>query len=330
VETHYLSQPKDINMRLPRGITGCVGFLAHDEPVIKYGGTAFLVGIKQDNDPDRTFLHLVTAAHNAEAIEDGPWVLGMNGRDGGKILVRSGDDMRWWYHPTDKKHVDVAVTIFSTPKLKDYDLGWVPVEMFLSDERIAQSNIGIGDEISIVGLFTRFSGKYTHEAIARIGNIAMMPKEPVPVKDYGPMEAYLAEGRSIGGLSGSPVFVRETVNNAAVDAKGNRYPCLGHGKIHFLGMMQGHWDVPLDFKTTEQEEAVNMGISIVVPAKKILEVLFHPELIEMRKKFEDDLTAENAPVQDSLLKRKAKTEPITRADFEDVLKKVSRKIAPKN
>jgi hypothetical protein len=51
---------------------------------------------------------------------------------------------------------------------------------------------------------------------------------------------------------------------------------------------------------------------------------------EIRRKFDQDLTEENAPVQDSLLKRKAKTEPITRADFEDILKKVSRKIPSKN
>jgi hypothetical protein len=30
--------------------------------------------------------------------------------------------------------------------------------------------------------------------------------------------------------------------------------------------------------------AVNMGVSIIVPAKKVLEVLYHPELVEIRRK----------------------------------------------
>jgi len=314
-------------MRLPAGITACVGFIARDQPAIQYGGTAFLVGIQGSS--EATFLHLVTAAHVAEAIEDGPWILGMTAKDGGKIKVCSGDDFRWWYHPTEKEHVDVAVTRFAPPRIKEYHLGWVPIEQFVTDERIVQSNIGIGDEISVIGLFTRFSGLKSHEPIARTGNIAMMPKEPIPVKGYGPMEAYLAEGRSIGGLSGSPVFVRETVYRQALDAKGKPYPCLTLGKIHFFGLMHGHWDVPVGFNNTEQVEAVNMGISIVVPAKKILEVLYHPELVEMRKQEDEKIAAEKAPTTDAVLGKKTEKD-FTQSDFETALKKASRKVTPES
>ena len=57
--------------------------------------------------------------------------------------------------------------------------------------------------------------------------------------------------------------------------------------------MQGHWDIPPekknDFLMDGEFKSVNMGIAIVVPAKKILEVLNHPELIEIRRKDDEKL-----------------------------------------
>jgi len=46
--------------------------------------------------------------------------------------------------------------------------------------------------------------------------------------------------------------------------------------------MWGHWDLPIGV-SSQQAEAVNMGIAIVIPAQKILEVLYHPELVAMRE-----------------------------------------------
>jgi hypothetical protein len=99
---------------------------------------------------------------------------------------------------------------------------------------------------------------------------------------YGGVETYLAEGRSIGGLSGSPVFVRNTVHMLAMTKDGTRAQISALGTFHLLGLMLGHWDAPPDFSET-QGKSINMGISIVVPAAKILEVLFSEELIALRQ-----------------------------------------------
>ena len=61
-------------------------------------------------------------------------------------------------------------------------------------------------------------------------NIAMIPDEPVTTS-LGDIKAYLVEARSIGGLSGSPAFVRET-------------GAEGTGSFYLLGLMHGHWGVP--------------------------------------------------------------------------------------
>jgi hypothetical protein len=46
--------------------------------------------------------------------------------------------------------------------------------------------------------------------------------------------------------------------------------------------MHRYWDLPVDFSGSDKSEAVNMGVSIVIPAKKILEVLYSPGLVQAR------------------------------------------------
>jgi hypothetical protein len=75
------------------------------------------------------------------------------------------------------------------------------------------------------------------------------------------MEAYLAEGRSIGGLSGSPVFVRNTVNIPIPGPEGKVKYISGVGGVHLLGLMHGHWNASSPALNTEEAEVVNMGVS---------------------------------------------------------------------
>jgi hypothetical protein len=182
------------------------------------------------------------------------------------------------YSPTDAS-VDVAVYPYAPP-LETYDYKAVHVNTFLTGEIIQQKEIGVGDEVFVTGLFAHAAGSQRNLPIVRTGNIAMMPDEVIPT-DSGNIEAYLIEARSIGGLSGSPVFVRQTV-------------ALGIGGFYLLGLMHGHWEIPTDRKNdslmgNDLHGKVNMGIAIVIPAKKILEVLNHPELVEMRRMQDETL-----------------------------------------
>src|SRR5262249_44093887 len=62
------------------------------------------------------------------------------------------------------------------------------------------------------------------------------------------------------------------------------------GAFYLLGLMHGHWEIREgDFNeiempsAAEDEEPVNLGIAIVVPAKKILDILYRRELVEQRR-----------------------------------------------
>jgi hypothetical protein len=279
--------PRDIHMRLPDKILNTACFFARDKTPVKYGGTGFVVGMQGVG--NEAYLYLVTAKHVVEALGASSFLIGVNDKQGKQALIESQGPCQWYCHPTEPHAVDAAVTVFNPVGYEELNIEWIQDRQFATDDVVEKACIGIGDEIVAVGLFTRFSGQHSHWPIVRTGNLAMLPKEKVPTKGFDPMNVFLAEGRSIGGLSGSPVFVRQTVNHWLKDDNGDSYPFAGTGQIYFLGLMHGHWDVPAKFHNIEGLEAVNMGISVVVPAQKIMEILNHPDLVAERKKHDNVL-----------------------------------------
>lgn len=265
-------------MRIADEIIKSVGFVSRDTDPLRYAGTAFIVHVPFD--ATTGYLHLVTAKHVADAV-GADFVIGFNGKDGRPLFVKNGG-VPWYFHPEEADSVDVAVIPFASSRIEEYDISPIPVDIFADDARIREFDIGLGDELYSVGLFTRYFGLETLVPIVRTGNLAMMPRERVPLGRFGQSEAYLAEGRSIGGLSGSPVFCRNTIKMPGRNHEGQVKYVAGVGQVHLLGLVHGHWDLPVDFPESERSEAVNMGVSIVIPAKKILETLYGPDLVRAR------------------------------------------------
>jgi hypothetical protein len=229
---------------------------------------------------------MVTARHVAKKIEGKEFLMRTNTVDGKVEIIHGHADTRWWYHPTEEEHVDAAVTIFPYGQLSHLDIQPVGLELFLDNEKIEKHNIGTGDEIFIAGLFTEVTETSKNIPIVRIGNVAMMPGEKIPYKDGKLIEAYLVEARSTGGLSGSPVFVRETLHLPVMDEVGSPKwepgkRLFGPGRILFFGSVIGHWETGFPLSMAE---AVNMGVAPVVPARKIHEILMQPRLVEIMSK----------------------------------------------
>lgn len=287
---YYLSPRGDIDMRVPNEVRQCVVFIGlpvkktNGQEVIEFKGSAFFVGVPSESIDGIHYVHLVTAKHVAAILEGKSFFVRINNESGGFNWV-IGESIHWYYHPTDEV-VDVAVIPFLPPQ--EFEYKSIHTSMFLSDEIIRSRSIGTGDEVFITGLFAHLSGSARNLPIVRIGNIAMMPEELVPTS-IGNIEAYLIEARSIGGLSGSPAFIRETVP-------------MGIGSFYLLGLMHGHWDIPIESKSDLEDlssiESVNVGITIVVPAKKILEVLNQPRLVETRRRGDEARRKETMPTLD--------------------------------
>jgi hypothetical protein len=260
-------------------IRKCVFFICVPKTLINgtqgvsFVGTGFFVGVELEGLEGLQRIFLVTAKHVAEKLANKQYLIRLNNKTGGSNYIQGGGT-KWFYHPTDNA-VDVAVIPYA-PSAQIFDYKAVPTKMFLTDEIVKENKIGIGDDVVITGLFAHACGSQRNQPIVRMGNVALISDEPLPT-DSGNMEAYLIESRSISGLSGSPAFVYEST--------------IGRRKIYLLGLMHGHWDIAPELKNDQilDDEIfgkVNMGIAIVVPAKKILEVINQPDLARSSPKME--------------------------------------------
>ena len=268
-----------VRIQIPDDVLKCVGFLVYKNATkFRFGGTCFFVGVpKTDNNPLHTAI--VTAKHIIDEIRkdsvDGIVYLRLNLRDG-QVAIAKTPLEHWEVHPTDRS-VDVAA--LQASPASDTDHLAFSAEDFATEDFVKKEGVGLGDEVFLVGLFSEHYGKKRNIPIVRIGNIAAMPEEPVSVPGLGSIDAYLIEARSIGGLSGSPVFVN--LGNVRVHEGELKYLRNG-AAFYLLGLMLGHWNrkVPVAAQHEDYIESVNMGIGIVVPARKILEVIDQPGFVE--------------------------------------------------
>jgi len=323
----------DPTVRVPDVVMRCVGFIGeamHEDSSGISGdlcATGFFIAAPYDSPElaNKRMAYFVTAAHVAKDLSDKPIYFLVNKRGGGVVGFRSVWTTEWWVHPTDRAADVCLIPVGQQP---DADIKGVAIKDFVTAEDITSKRVGVGDETFITGLFTEAPGKSQNMPIVRHGNIAMLPEEQIQT-DLGYADVYLVEARSIGGISGSPVFVR------ALD-EGEESPARGSVRgMKLLGLAHGHWDI----KESEINQAsivhdrktgVNLGIGIVTPATKILDILNSEANKELRWAMEHKLThSKSIPAMDSAKPRKenAEEQPLTREDFEAALKKVSRKKA---
>jgi hypothetical protein len=117
------------------------------------------------------------------------------------------------------------------------------------------------------------------------------------------MEAYLIESRSMKGLSGSPVFVHLGV----VRPSGNKdtaYQRVG-GIFYLLGLVVAHWQQKIadpDAIVIDEisGKTVNVGLAVVAPATKIIEVINHPDLKASREEAEKEFVERMRATSDAL------------------------------
>jgi hypothetical protein len=240
------------------------------------GGTGFFVSIP-GTDPDSLLVFLVTAKHNIEKAKqfgDGDIYLRMNTVDGRYGLMKVA--MPWHY--SEDEAVDIAVLAI-TPPHDVFEYRHIFLDTFASEEVLGEHGIGIGEEIILPGLFTQRQGNKRNIPIIRSGIIAAMPDEPLEDVDTGlEYHAYLAELRSIGGLSGSPVF--------AMLPAGRKHAEIPTGYRGFLiGLVRGHWD--LERRSMEYGDApvesMNMGIATITPVQELIKILYGEEITQLRK-----------------------------------------------
>jgi len=292
-------------MRVPEDMLKCVGFIgevAHrDSTGIQADlcATGFFVAIPCESTElcGKRCVYFVTAKHVAKDLESKTACFLVNRKGGGTIYITDVRGDYWTCHPKDMTADVAVVQVVLSPEA---DVVAIALEHFGIPARLNDLKIGIGDEVITTGLFTAAPGLKQNQPILRFGNIAMMPTEQIQT-ELGYADVFLVESRSIGGLSGSPVFVRHTLAAKVSKSDGTEDMMFANGPgITLLGMAHGHWDIRESEINKpriihDSQRGVNMGIAIVVPAIKIFETLYHPGLIALRKEQEQKAIKQGTP-----------------------------------
>lgn len=278
-------------MRVTDEFVNCVafiGFVNNREEFVPHGtGFCVLVAAKSLGVP-----HVVTALHVLDSIPgDKAWIRVIK-KDGGFHLfaLPKASFLTHSNHDKDRSYIDIAVSTMSHV-LPDDPIVWVRESDFATEDAMASENIGLGDGVAIPGLLFNHFGETKNVPVVRFGDIAAMRHEPVPT-DLGYMDAYLVEVRSIGGLSGSPVFVHMGSRPSTFT-----FDRTAPKQMHYLlGIVHGYYAVNyqgelVDVKTTQAVGEMNTGIAIVVPVSKLIETLMRPEVVQFREEWASEQLA---------------------------------------
>lgn len=250
------------------------------ETEIDSHGTAFLVEWQKHR-------YLVTAAHVAVDFQGGPVAVRLNRRDNGLGGIQHLDEANWFWHPDDR--IDVAVMPFEAEP-------WARVRYFegkhiAGDFKVGTKNFGTGDLAYVVGIFQKMRGKEKNVPVVHTATIGSMGAgEKLFADDWRAggkkgdlleVEGYLVQVPTLRESSGSPVFVRRTLELDGVherDDKGMLHPVRAwtYGSVWLLGVWHGMWE------EQEKGRTIGTGMGLCIPGQRLIETLDQPKLKAMR------------------------------------------------
>lgn len=278
-----LCDPADL-MRVPDELRDCTCFIQAFWSGEVESGSAFFVGVDAGYE-GRIFIYAVTARHlvlNASGALADEVHLVVNSISG--IQFIKTDPARWLLHPT----ADVAVLNVSFDstihKIRVYPLESIATKAFREERAI-----GPGDDVFITGLLVHHPGKTRIMPIVRLGCIAGLPEDPVKL-ETGEDVVGLLEVRSIGGLSGSPVFLHlpfwRDIPKAGLSLQTTTEVKGGSGgQVWLFGVMHGFYPVGQNDpdRVSRGNEDLNTGIAVVVLADRILDLINGPDQVRRRE-----------------------------------------------
>lgn len=299
-------------VRLSDDARACVAYLGipeiNQDQEIKPIGTGFFVRHEGST-------YIVTAAHVAKDLTDVAFGVRLNTKEGGGRIDRL-DEGYWKNHPTDEL-VDVAILPYEIPAWADA----IPFgKWFVTEFKRKTKDFGAGDLVYIVGVYKFLHGVKRNMPAVHTGYIAAMADgEEIYIADWRaaepdkadliPVYGHLIQAPTLPASSGSPVFVRRSIQALIPDPafeppKGTKpgdkvkVPLLKtwrYGSVWLLGLWQGAWgDVTRMVSLPDGAVDMGTGMGVCVPAIKILEALEHPDLVELRRKKKQETAKKSA------------------------------------
>lgn len=278
------------------------------------GGSGFVVAV-----PSAIEGWYVYAVTNSHVIREGQSPVLRINTVGNDVKILEFDQADWFHHPNGD---DVAVVPL-VPDATRYQLRFLQTGMFVTQKNVDDKLIGAGAGVYMIGRFVGYDGKQHNEPIIRFGNMAIGSVVQIAHPRGYMQDSFLVETRSLSGFSGSPVLVELT---EPPNDKGWWQPrgmCL-------LGIDWGHKRILEPVLEKNGEEPVsegwvvksNSGISCIVPAWKLLELLNMEVLDEMRRKNDASMKKELDEAKQPKKDVNVTLDTLTKSKFEKTLEKV--------
>jgi len=334
--------------RIPDAILDCTLYLYDSEQSardgVHWGGTGFLVGLESVKHKNMWWIYAVT---NNQVIRDGFPVIRLNKREAGRgheteILNLSASN--WTPHPEGDDLAICPVDVFG----KRIKFQFLDVRnYFVARNEMPFHNLGPGDDVYMVGRLV-YRSVQRNLPVVHTGVITMMPLEPLKRDDGFLQESFIVECRSIGGFSGSPVFVRcrrDELPDISFPLPGApsdyRQWLLGINWCHLPAQLEDVYSINGDeLDETPYQARSNSGFAGVIPAWKLRDLIDGDVARAMREADEKAMTKKKAKSEITLdsanrsmpgtqKSRAEKDIPIpTKADVMNVFKKATRKRTP--
>jgi len=287
------------------------------------GGSGCLVGVRSELDPFGLRGHLYAVTNRHVVKDEGCQFIRYNTMpDGSDVLLTEGS---WTWDKED----DLAVAPVELPAWARYMS--IGLDYFsVTPEKIEEYNIGLGDDVFMVGRLLGNEGKGRDVPALRFGNISRMPDADEPIEIGGrKQEAYLVEMRSISGYSGSPVFFYAPMHSVPDNnMKERRGWAIGP---LLLGIDCGHLRENIAVRTSAGRPHPdgsyvhsNSGMAAVIPVWRLRRLLNSRRLLVERREKDEQRLAEKQRGRggfDADYTAREESEGITREGFEDALRK---------
>jgi hypothetical protein len=223
-------------------------------------------------------------------------------KHGGGVDIFEFDCSEWSFRP---KWHDLAAIPVSTSNIHSVTVALS--SMLLRKEFADDVDVGPGDDVFMVGRFMDHDGGKINEPAVRFGHISMSPtaiKQPTGSH----LPSYVIDVHSRTGYSGSPVFAYRTIPGINhlfnTVSEGFRKPKVTQFMC-ILGIMWGYfpelWEISSKKKPKNKPSGAKSlsvtgnyvegmsGMTCVVPAWAILELLDHERIKEFIRIEEDKL-----------------------------------------
>lgn len=230
---------------------------------------------------DVSYFYGVTNWH--VAVRDGCSVIRLNSHDGTTDVLELGPE-DWVF---DANGDDLAIAPIQ-PNFDRHALSPIPIDLIYTRQALhdrASLNVGLGDDVVMVGRFVDLEIGPVNHPTARFGNIsASLVRIPQTGPVAGPRESYCLDMHSRTGYSGSPVFVYKTPGTDLVRHLEMGKPVLTSAMLALLGVHFGQFPELWKIRGTDGGfvEGVS-GMTGVIPAWRIRDLLTSSALFLQRE-----------------------------------------------